>query len=69
MRDPKRIEEVLSVIKNIWYANPDLRLMQLLGNVVPGERDNYYLEDDKLLEMLKNYGKQQKPAREIWQHP
>ena len=32
MRDPKRIDEVLGLIKDIWVANPDWRLSQLLLN-------------------------------------
>lgn len=52
MRDPKRIEHLLKLIKKIWKENPDLRLMQLLGNSLPSG-DNYYCEDDKLELALK----------------
>lgn len=30
MRDPKRIQEMLSLIEEIWQRNPDLRFNQLL---------------------------------------
>lgn len=52
MRDVNRIDVVLSEIKEIWKKYPDLRLGQLICNVV---RDPtlYYIEDDKLIEVLK----------------
>ena len=53
MRDPKRIDVILTQISNIWHANPDLRLGQLICNFIP-ENMLYYVEDDKLIETLKN---------------
>ena len=47
MRNPKRIDRVLKLIKKIWKKYPDLRLFQLLGNAFPAQ-DNYYVEDDDL---------------------
>ncbi len=32
-RNPDRIDVVLDKIRTVWYANPDMRLMQLLENV------------------------------------
>ena len=52
MRDPKRIKPMLKLIEKIWIKNPDLRLMQLLGNVL-GSGDHYYKEDDQLETNLK----------------
>ena len=56
MRDPKRIDEMLNIIKSIWKAHPDLRLLQLLLNRLTTEEENmaYYFEDDKLEERLKD---------------
>jgi hypothetical protein len=53
MRDPKRIKEILKEIGDIWEIYPDLRLGQLLLNVV---RDPalYYVEDEDLVERLKD---------------
>ena len=52
MRDPKRIDYIIELIKQIWKKNPDLRLCQLIGNCFePG--DNYNVEDDILISMLK----------------
>ena len=56
MRNPNRIEPLLSLIRNIWTANPDLRLMQLLINAV--SENGYYLEDDKLtFSLISTYHK------------
>ena len=52
MRDINRIVPMLERIEAIWKRNPDLRLMQLLGNAT-GAGDPYYVEDDVLLELLK----------------
>ena len=34
MRDPKRIEPILSLIREIWTKHPDLRLTQLIMNAL-----------------------------------
>lgn len=52
MRDPKRINKILNLIKQIWKNNPDLRLCQLIGNCFAAG-DNYYIEDDCLEKSLK----------------
>ena len=56
MRDPNRIDKVLNEIKEIWKKYPDLRLGQLLCNVL---RDPalYYVEDNDLVEYIKAYYK------------
>lgn len=51
MRNPNRIEPILEEIKEIWEKNPDLRLLQLLLNT----NNDYYTEDDKLLEDLREF--------------
>jgi len=57
MRDPKRIEPILQLIREIWNKYPDLRLTQLIMNVLRMNQDPYYIEDDKLHEKLKDYKK------------
>ncbi len=48
MRDPERIDPILTKLGQIWHANPDLRLTQLLvalartGETMPGF---FYTED------------------------
>ena len=54
MKDPKRIDRILGLIRTIWKRNPDLRLCQLMGNTIePG--DDYYREDDVLEAQLREY--------------
>ena len=50
-RDPKRIRRVLRRIREVWEQYPDLRLMQLLLNVVD-PLWAYHLDDDVLLDLL-----------------
>lgn len=59
MRDPKRIDLILSEIKELWYAHPDWRLGQLIVNVfdidhahVRKHGDLFFLEDDLALNAL-----------------
>ena len=52
MRDPKRIEKVLEDIKAIWKKYPDMRLGQLIGNVLEGP-NLYYVEDKGLVDALR----------------
>ena len=53
MRDPKRIDIILQEISNIWHKYPDMRLGQLIGNVLEGP-SLYYVEDDGLVTALKD---------------
>jgi hypothetical protein len=76
MRDPKRIDKILDLIRDEWKSCPDYRFMQLIYNLQHlisrqngdfgqvkefdefGNRektgfDMFYLEDDKLIELLQ----------------
>ena len=53
MRDPKRIDVILQEIGAIWHKYPDMRLGQLIGNVLEGV-GLYYVEDDGLINALKD---------------
>ena len=53
MRDPKRIDVILQEIGAIWRKYPDMRLGQLIGNVLEGP-SLYYVEDDSLVKALKD---------------
>ena len=59
MRDPKRIDEILNLIKSIWISYPDLRLIQLLIGILPIQGpwhgDYFYMEDEELVKHLKTY--------------
>ena len=53
MRDPKRIDVILQEISAIWHKYPDMRLGQLIGNILEGP-SLYYVEDDSLVKALKD---------------
>jgi uncharacterized protein YihD (DUF1040 family) len=59
MRDPNRIEVVLSILREYWYKNSDLRLGQIVSNLADG--DPYYIEDVEVIARLKQL---QEPAHE-----
>lgn len=54
MRDINRIDKILEEIKLIWKNVPDLRLGQLLLNVLQ-DPALYYVEDDQLIDHLKKF--------------
>ena len=45
------IQNILLFIELAWKKNPDLRLMQLLGNGFPAG-DNYYVADKTIMDYL-----------------
>ena len=58
MRDPKRIHEIVKLFECFWHSVPDWRFGQLLSNLSGilfeknGNRDPFFLEDDKAKELL-----------------
>ena len=52
MRDPKRIPKILKAIEKVWEKYPDMRLGQLIANVVD-ESAIYFVEDEDLIDELK----------------
>lgn len=68
MRDPQRIKVMLDLIRSVWESYPDLRLGQLIMNTRPPNLDTidsfedmFYVEDDVLLERLKETYFNKKP--------
>ncbi len=62
MRDPNRMVVILDLLGQIWMYCPDLRLGQVMVNVVQDgetyEQDvsrMFYIEDDKMIEKLKSF--------------
>lgn len=56
MRDPARIDPILDALRDYWKASPDLRLCQLIENLIAQEQPGhciYAVEDDVLLDKLK----------------
>ena len=60
MRDPKRINKTLNLIRNIWKTYPDLRLTQLIMNALKMDGDPYYIEDKDLCQALEFYREENK---------
>lgn len=56
MRDMCRIDKVLKEVGEVWKQVPDLRLGQLLLNVLQ-DPALYYVEDDQLVLYLKEFYK------------
>jgi uncharacterized protein YihD (DUF1040 family) len=51
MRDPNRIDEILTWLREEWEKNPDIRLGQLIANLSPAfvrseAKSLFYLEDN-----------------------
>jgi hypothetical protein len=58
VRDPARIEPMLNLLRTVWELNPDLRLGQLLVNIVrPKEScpEVFYVEDDEVVRRIGKY--------------
>jgi len=53
MRDPKRINRILKLLKEVWKKYPDLRLLQLLMNITPMDKSPYNFEDEEIERLLK----------------
>lgn len=52
-RNPDRIPEVLRLLSVAWQSQPDLRLGQLLSNLVDSiDSDIFYIEDSQLAYLL-----------------
>ena len=55
MRNPKKISKILKEIEKIWKKNPNLRLGQLIMNVYEFQGVLYYVGDEKLIQLLKEF--------------
>ena len=56
-RDPARIPVVLKALRLFWEQHPDWRLGQTLVNLtqsIEAGPEMFHLEDDRLLEILRN---------------
>jgi hypothetical protein len=55
-RDPERINQILAAIGEVWHAHPDMRLAQLVVNLLdPKPNAMFYIEDDVLAERLREF--------------
>ena len=63
MRNPDRIPEMLKELEKFWKQVPDLRLGQIISNLSyesMKNNDPFYMEDDNLLELLKQKNRKTK---------
>lgn len=56
MRNKNRIDAIINELEKIWVNYSDLRLGQLLLNVIK-DPELYYLEDEELIKKLKEHYK------------
>lgn len=54
-RDPDRIPLVMAQLQDMWEHYPDLRLGQLIGNVIREEQRLYAIEDFELIRELRDW--------------
>ena len=55
--DPERITGVLAELEKTWRRYPDLRLGQLIVDIVPNESVRFNIEDDKMLDAIRAFGR------------
>ena len=57
IRDKSRIPKILKRLEVIWEKHPDLRLLQLIGNIYPCTEhewiDPYHIEDETFISVLE----------------
>ena len=62
MRDPKRIDQFCDELNRLWHKVPDWRFGQFMWNIISACQangiDTFYMEDDKMMEFLKEYFKE-----------
>ena len=56
MRDPNRIDRLLAKLAEVWKKYPQLRLGQLILNVI-NDPVLYYVEDQDLIDSIVDYYK------------
>lgn len=62
MRARPRIRSILARIEKIWAQHPDLRLGQIIVNVESSASFLFHVEDDKLIEMIEDWGEKHEGA-------
>lgn len=65
MRDINRIPKALRRLEKIWYNVPDMRLGQLMSNLLgiyyqETDQDPFFPEDEVFLDVLENYFNKEK---------
>ena len=55
MRDPNRIPALLQELQQLWQKHPDLRLGQLVANIVGDDSQVFNCEDERFLKRLREF--------------
>lgn len=59
MRDPKRIDKMINLLRDVWHANPDMRLGQLMLNLTSNSRLDttqfWHAEDEEWVDLMQRY--------------
>lgn len=61
MRDPKRIDKMINLLRDVWHANPDMRLGQLMLNLTRNSQleDDinriWHAEDEEWVDLMQRY--------------
>ena len=66
--EPNTAKEVLETIEKVWAKYPDLRLTQLLVNIIkPSEScsEIYYVEDSKLIKLLNELAAEELKSSDV----
>ena len=63
MRDPDRIDKFCKELAQLWHKVPDWRFGQFMVNMdhishIHYNKDMFYVEDDDMLAMMKDYFKE-----------
>lgn len=63
MRDSNRIDKFCTELAQLWHKVPDWRFGQFVVNMdqiihIHYDKDMFYVEDDDMLEMIKDYFKE-----------
>jgi len=53
MRNPERIKVIISQFGRLWKKYPDMRFFQLVDFLRNPNEDVFYLEDDKVIERIR----------------
>ena len=60
MRDPDRIDQILTRLGDLWKQSPDMRFYQIIQYITPSDvSDTFYVEDDRALRWIEQRIEQQ----------
>lgn len=53
--NPDRIDPIIELLQKKWKSYPNMRLMQLLINVIDSELDPFYVDDQDLERWIRDF--------------